>query len=202
MKNSKKLIYGVGINDADYPVVTTIGKNRVTCPFYQRWRNMIRRCYSEKSLNLYPTYKSCSVCDEWLIFSNFKKWMELQDWENKELDKDILDINNKIYSPEKCLFVSREINALIVNVFKENKNTNTGITFEKKRGIYKSSCSVRGKMKTLGRYDNIIDARRTYLNFKSGIILEYAKEIEEIKLKNALIKISEYISKHELHQLR
>lgn len=49
----------------------------------------------------------CSVCEEWLTFSNFKRWMEQQDYEGKALDKDLLVSQNKTYSSETCVFVPR-----------------------------------------------------------------------------------------------
>jgi len=42
--------------------------------------------------------------------------MERQDWEGKHLDKDILIPGNKIYSPDRCIFVSSLINLLIDKV--------------------------------------------------------------------------------------
>lgn len=32
------------------------------------------------------------MADEWNTFSNFKNWMEKQNWEDKQLDKDIIDL--------------------------------------------------------------------------------------------------------------
>jgi len=75
---------------------------------------MLKRCYCKDNLITNPTYKDCTVCDEWHLFSNFKSWMETQDWENKELDKDLLVYKNKAYSPETCCFVPREINLFLV----------------------------------------------------------------------------------------
>ena len=90
---SKRLVFGVGINDSDYEVYkyeTINGKRKATwkCPYYERWVSMLRRCYSPRSLEKYPTYKGCTVCEEWLTFSTFKKWMENQEWEDRHLDKD------------------------------------------------------------------------------------------------------------------
>lgn len=51
----KKLVFGVGINDADYNVYKTgivDGKQTVLwiCPFYRKWKDMMMRCYSESWL--------------------------------------------------------------------------------------------------------------------------------------------------------
>tara|TARA_R110002050_G_scaffold11693_1_gene39168 strand:- start:71 stop:445 length:375 start_codon:yes stop_codon:yes gene_type:complete len=108
-QNPRKFIHGVATNDADY---FTQYKGK-TCPYYSRWRKMLERCYSVEWQESKPTYKECSVCNEWLLFSNFKSWMINQDWIGKELDKDIINNGNKTYSPENCAFVSRKVNLLI-----------------------------------------------------------------------------------------
>lgn len=101
VRRSKKLVCGVGINDSEYPTSlfgVEEGSRKLLwrCPYYTTWHNMISRVYSG--------HKNCSayhdvvVCEEWLLFSNFKSWMETQDWEGKELDKDIFG-DGKLYSP-------------------------------------------------------------------------------------------------------
>jgi len=118
---NKKLVFGVGVNDSNYTttVVETVGYKpdgkRVQkvvwkCPFYTTWTSMIRRSYSGLYKKTFPSYTDCSVCDEWLTFSNFKSWMERQDYEGKHLDKDLLVRGNKIYSPATCVFVDKEVN--------------------------------------------------------------------------------------------
>jgi hypothetical protein len=37
------MLYGIGINDADYRVRPRKGP---ACPFYVRWSNMLKRCYT------------------------------------------------------------------------------------------------------------------------------------------------------------
>lgn len=116
MKPRGKLVCGVGINDAQYYVTKhdSTGKKIVwACPYYEKWRAMIKRCYMISYHIRNPTYKGCSVCEEWLTFSNFKAWMELQQWEGNELDKDLLVKGNKQYSPSTCLFIPNFINNFI-----------------------------------------------------------------------------------------
>ena len=78
---SKKLVYGVGINDADYVVkkFETIGyvngkiKRKLVwiCPYYSAWTSMLVRCYSTKYQDRCPTYKGCSAsCDMLRLFRN------------------------------------------------------------------------------------------------------------------------------------
>ena len=97
---------------------------------YKVWYSMLQRCYKECYINK-PTYKDCTVCDEWLCFENFEKWYnenyyEVDD-EIMNLDKDILVKGNKIYSPETCCFVPKRINILFVNT--TNKETIKNITY-------------------------------------------------------------------------
>lgn len=119
---SKKLVYEVGINDADYVVKiqssTTVNGKRTRktvfeCPFYVKWKSMLARCYSKKESNKKKSYNNCYVCEKWLTFSNFRKWMISQDWEGKHLDKDLLYHGNREYSSDKCIFVDYKINYFI-----------------------------------------------------------------------------------------
>jgi hypothetical protein len=139
MKESKR---AVGFNDADYVVVRkiTVGyKNgkRVrkilwTCPYYRTWSNMISRCYNNKALDLQPSYKGCSVCDQWLLFSNFRAWMETQDWEGKHLDKDLLVRGNKIYRPDTCVFISANLNTFLTDSSACRGEYPIGVSYKKK----------------------------------------------------------------------
>ena len=193
--SKRKTIYGVGINDANYPVKPRIsGTNqRISCPFYLRWKEMIRRCYSEKGHLRNPTYKDCKVVDEWKYFSNFKSWMEGQDWEGKHLDKDILVPGNKTYGPNTCIFVEDKINLLLVKC-------------DSKRGKYPLGVSpaIRGNKtyyqshmgrKYLGFFDNIFEAHQCWQVEKSNHIKEVALLQTDDILKNALLEISNKLMK-------
>src|SRR5690554_513591 len=106
MKN-RKLVHGVGVNDADYVIqkweefgyVDGKRKRKLVwrCPYYGVWVRMLERCYSAKTQDRRPTYKGCSVSEEWLTFSTFKDWMKTQKWEGLQLDKDLLFEGNKVY---------------------------------------------------------------------------------------------------------
>lgn len=111
----KKLVHGVGVNDANYTVHRIINGKQVQCKFYQTWADMLKRCYSSKYQARYPTYVGCAVAPEWLTFSNFKSWMEQQDWQGKQLDKDLLFKGNKVYSPNACIFVDKRTNLFVID---------------------------------------------------------------------------------------
>lgn len=127
------VLYGVAINDSQTPVRKTvqIGGKIVEiwgCPFYKVWVMMLARSYSQAYKKKYKHDYSVTVCSEWLKFSVFKEWMQRQDWNGKELDKDILVSGNKCYSPDTCVFVSQELNKFF-NLHKNRKSsTLIGVT--------------------------------------------------------------------------
>lgn len=109
----RKLVHGVGINDSDSFVNKESGWR---CPAYTKWKDMLKRCYSEKYISKNPSYAEASVCDEWLTFSNFKKWLcSFDGWEHLEVDKDLLYRGNKVYSPTTCILVPHRINTLLID---------------------------------------------------------------------------------------
>lgn len=152
-----KLVYGKGINDSTEPTEKRINGKRVICPFYETWRGMLKRCYSDKCLSKHPTYVGCTVCDEWLYFSKFKSWMQSQDYNNKPLDKDLLVQDNKIYSPDTCVFVSREINNFLTTRAKVRGDYPIGVSLSK-TGKYVSQLRENGKLKYFGSYDTPMEA--------------------------------------------
>ena len=194
-----KKIYGLGINDADYTTQTR-AKGEVKywkCPFYERWTNMLKRCYSQVWMNSHPTYIGCNVCEDWLRFSNFKKWMEQQNWEGKHLDKDILIKGNKTYSPKACMFVAQEVNKLFADSGAARGNFPQGVYIDKINGKFKAQISKRGMVIGLGYFDNKEGAENEYIKEKRGYILEIVENLkdEDPRLKPALIRISENLTK-------
>lgn len=129
--SKRRLVCGVGINDADYNVVTKFpdGSQKMDI-FYQTWKSMLSRCYSKKCIERRPTYVGCSVCEEWHLFSNFKSWMEQQDYEGKALDKDLIVQNNKVYSKTTCVFVSAVVNSFMVHPIKSKGRYPFGVCYK------------------------------------------------------------------------
>lgn len=77
---------------------------------YKIWMAMINRCYNKKDRG-YRWYgaKGVCVCDEWKLFSNFKKWYDENNPTGElQMDKDISGLNE--YSPAGCVFISKSDN--------------------------------------------------------------------------------------------
>lgn len=178
----KKLIYGHGINDSDVPIVKQEKINDKwvqvwRCPIYTTWRNILERCYSDKFLEKYPTYKGTTIDQQWLLFSNFKNWVITQNYQNRDIDKDLLLKNNKHYSKETCLFVPHEINTFILNSEKTRGEYALGVSYRSEKSKpYYSHISGRfsGKRKLhLGVFDNEYDAHYAWQNKKIEICSFY-----------------------------
>ena len=177
MTKNKK-VCGVGINDADYNVYEYVDDKAVwRCPFYITWKSMLERCYSEKFQLRQPTYKGCSVCDAWLTFSNFKNWMETQDWQGKHLDKDILKAGNKVYCPEYCIFVDHKINSFVLDRGASRGDCMIGVNWDKDRGKFYSQCSnpTTGKSEYIGRYSDELEAHLAWKRRKHELACELAE---------------------------
>lgn len=147
---SKKLVYGVGINDSCYATQTTeelpkvrgkrVSKVTWRCPYYQKWAEMLRRCYSKTTNPKHKTYVDCVVCDEWLTFSNFKSWLEKQNWEGMCLDKDVIVVGNKLYSPNTCALVTIQTNNFILDSAAQRGELPLGVYLDKRRNVYVARC--------------------------------------------------------------
>lgn len=166
-ESAKRLRYGVGVNDV-------VGGCK--SPAYQIWTNMLLRCYDADNSNYRPTYLGCSVCNSWLYFSNFKTWFENPEngyMEGYHLDKDIILKNNKVYSPERCCFIPKEINSLFTNRKRLRGAYPVGI--QPKDGGYEVLVDTNGERpRYIGFYYNIPDAFAAYKDAKEYRIREVA----------------------------
>lgn len=181
-----KLVQGIGINDSDCAINPVVNGRRVICQFYLKWTDMLKRCYSDKYQEKNPTYIGCSVCNEWRTFSNFKQWMELQDWKLKALDKDLLIEGNKLYSPETCVFVDTETNNLLTDRVNDRGDLPLGVSKRKKS--FRAQCSVNGKQGFIGTYPTPEEAHQAYLKFKSAAIIDHANSLTDVRVKKSLIR--------------
>lgn len=86
-------------------------------PLYKLWATVKNRCYNinEPSYEYYGA-KGVSMCDEWRDNPvSFMEWCKNNGWaKGLQIDKDIiamgLGLNPNIYSPERCQFVTRDVN--------------------------------------------------------------------------------------------
>lgn len=181
---NRKPVLGVGVND----VPGSKGD-----PLYILWISMLQRCYSDSYQARQPTYKGCSVCEDWLTFSNFKEWCEKNSWEGKELDKDLSEYGNKLYSPDTCVFLPREINAVFKSR-KERPGLPIGVYSKDMKRFYASAMEF-GIQKRLGIFDSPEEAHHAYLSNRAKYISELSLLADSDRVKSLLLKRSEFIER-------
>jgi len=197
--STPKLVYGVGINDADYAVtewetIEVNGKQKRrlvwVCPYYRAWSNMLQRCYSAKFQERWPTYKGCSVSEEWLRFSNFRTWMERQDFEGMQLDKDLLFEGNKVYSAETCVFVTKAVNMFTTDRGNDRGEWLIGVNWHKGAGKFVSQCHnpLTKKREHLGYFTCEEEAHQAWLKRKLELATLLAAIQTDERVAKALIE--------------
>lgn len=189
-----KLVYGVGINDKTRTAFVD-GKN---VKEYVLWKDMLKRCFSEKYQTRRPTYIGCSVSDNFLNYSYFYDWCQEQigfgnidekgcSW---HLDKDLLFVGNKVYSENTCVFVPHEINSFFVDCGASRGDYPLGVYFDKRECKFKAQCNVNGKKQYLGLFNTPQEAFSAYKPFKEALCkqlaLKWQSEIDT-RLFNAMI---------------
>lgn len=194
LRKKNKLVHGVGINDADYQINVIVDGKKFTCPFYIKWRAMLERCYSPKCHIKHPTYIGCSVCQEWHYFMEFRKWMQTQNWENKQLDKDILIRDNQIYSPDTCIFIDQFTNSFLTDAGAIRGKYPLGVYLHKQTGKFLAKC-FGGNSRHIGLFDTPEEAHSAYLKKKSKVIFNVALRQQDNRVFMALMnRYKEYKS--------
>lgn len=181
-------VYGVGYFGIGNYVSRENKGPQNTC--YKRWKEMLNRCYniSSKEYNNYGG-SGVKVCDEWLNYQNYAKWWEDNcPNENFALDKDILHKGNKLYSPDTCCFVPKDINTVLT--LRKSKRGDYPLGVRIKDGNIISQINYMGKKIHLGTFDTVEEAFSKYKEAKEKCIKEYANlhknEITE-KVYNSLL---------------
>lgn len=186
-----KSVYGVGYLGVGKYKSVYLGKRSKV---YKIWASILQRCYSDLGRTVNPTYKDCTVCEEWHNFQNFAEWYTNQDGFGLgyHLDKDLLSPKGyKIYSPDTCCLIPREIN----NLFNDSKSTRKdmpqGVRKSKETGKFFAQLSVgTGKRLHFGSYDSKDMAYSKYKkekeNYVKQVALKWKGEIPE-KVFNKLM---------------
>jgi len=159
------------------------------CPYYRVWTHMLERCYSSKYQERNPTYEGCSVSEEWITFSNFRRWMESQDWEGKQLDKDLLFEGNKVYSGETCVFVTKAVNTFTVDSGAARGEWMIGVSLRKDRNKFEAQVNnpFTKKNEHLGYFTFEEEAHQAWLKRKLELAHLLAAEQTDTRVAKALI---------------
>ena len=170
-------VFGVGFFGVG-PYKSSDSKGR-SCE-YATWQDMLRRCYDNEYLNRNPSYIGCSVHPDWHNFQVFAEWLTNNKYHKLgyQLDKDIINIGNKIYSENDCRLVPSEINTLLTDRRGARGDYPQGVrpcSWGKK---YRASvrCGSGKNRRQLGSYNTPEEASKVYKEAKKEQIRQRAIE--------------------------
>ena len=190
----RSLCYGVGINDVMIPYFT---KTRT----WKTWSGIIRRTDNRdpKWINEHSkkSYLGCTLDLRWYKLSVFKEWIEQwDDFENKEVDKDILIPGNKHYGPDTCLMVRPSVNSWFKPTVKGDLPRGVCLNSGWKRGVsrnpYRAQITpIGGKRTGLGYYATVEEASAAFEKARREQIKVLIETETDIKVKNAMLNLYE-----------
>lgn len=154
-------------------------------PIYRSWRGMFIRSYSNNYHKTRPTYKGCSVAEEWHDYQVFYEWAKVNYRTGYQLDKDILIKGNKVYSKETCSYVPQEVNMIVNDNESRRGDCPLGVSKRKKKGtqefngLFTVGCSTPKGLLYLGRYTCEVEGFSKYKEFKELLYKVYAEAYYE-----------------------
>ena len=169
------MVYGHGINNMPKGWKET---NKWNYKVYEKWRQMLRRCYSDNFHEKHPTYIGCTVCERWLTLSNFvEDFTHINGYDKEkllngalELDKDIKSNGkNKEYSLYNCMLVSKTENSRQANKTRKYDKRSEETRYK----ISKNHADVKGEKHPMSR--KVVQLKEN----KLIKIWDYAKQAEE-----------------------
>lgn len=161
---------------------------------YITWKHMIERCYDPKYAAKFPTYACCEVAEEFKSFQGFMVWATKQKGYGEPkvaLDKDLLAKGNKIYSPDTCIFIPRDINVLLTKANARRGEYPLGVSLN--QGRYMATLCYFGRNKNLGRFHSPEEAFEAYKKAKEAHIKFLASQYKDVLDKRAYVALQSYV---------
>lgn len=154
------------------PTSQKVGVLWVRLVEYDIWYSLIRRCkIGAKNTELIRAYTGCTFTPEWESYDNFLLWARQQvgflsrdeQGHSYPLDKDILCKGNRVYCPDFCVFVPREVNCFFNIRPRDRGNLPCGVNLLKRNQKFVPRISGgMGKVKHLGVFGTPEEAFLVY----------------------------------------
>ena len=160
-RRNARLVNGIGINDLEFVAEPTIEGIRIKHPGYTSWKSMLYRCNDYDLVN-HPTYTGVICCDTWKYCSAFILWYKENYIKGYALDKDLILLGNKMYHPNLCMYVPREVNAFLTSADAARGEYPLGVNFNKANGKFRARVNKNGKSVSLGCFNNTTDAHKAW----------------------------------------
>ena len=178
----RKPLFGVGVNDVHYASQPIVNGKQIKDPAYSAWLNMLKRSYNQKYHAEHPTYSDVTVCKEWHSFSVFRAWWLDNHRDGLNLDKDLLVVGNREYSPWSCLYIPQWLNKFTIDSGAARGELPIGVSLYKPSGKYQSECNnpITGKQHKLGRFNTPEAAHEAWLKYKLELAAQLRPEMDAI----------------------
>jgi len=136
-----------------------------------KWKHIKYRCevggrYQQKR----PTYKGCTMSENFKDFQFFANWHTTQvgyGLEGYDIDKDILGNGKKVYSEGVCVLVPNALNKFLVASDAKRGAWPQGVHLHKD-GKFMVQAGVNGVQSYFGLYDTPQQAAAVYKKVKEG----------------------------------
>lgn len=176
--NYQPSVFGVGyIGEGSFRCNLIGGYNGV----YSVWAGILRRCYRPYTGKELSIYSGCSVSEEWHNFQNFAEWyVKRHSGVKVAVDKDLLEIGNKVYSPDKCILVPQWLNNFTLTSNKSRGGCAVGVNLIKSSGRYRAYCLRDGVIRHLGTFLTEPEAYNAWKSFKLEIAASRKQDMDSI----------------------
>lgn len=180
-------VLGLAFND-----VSPVKVDGEVLKSYDCWTDMLNRCYSPRIQRNQPRYVGCSVAEVWLTFSNFKSWFDARYKPGYELDKDLLILGNRIYSPDTCVLIPNALNLFTTGRPSAGCQTMQGVN-KRSDNCFRARIGGRKSYEIIGNYRTAEEAHLAWHRRKIELAYEYkalCDTIDERLFEGVLAKIN------------
>lgn len=152
---------------------------------YTTWNSMFKRCYCSNAKDQH-TYADVTVDSIWHNFQVYAEWFDKNYRDGWVLDKDILSIKHKIYSPKTCVFIPPELNAFMTNIKTKNASSQYTGVWKLPGGRWEVAMTVERVSKRVGRFANEEEAAKAYKKARKQRVKSIRKKYKGLVPKKVL----------------
>lgn len=149
---------------------------------YITWRSMIDRCKpGGKWQSKYPTYIGCEASQLFLSPDSFIEWSTTQPGgglPGYQLDKDLLNPGNKLYSEDSCVYLPQGLNKFLTDKESIRGQFPRGVHYNKVVNKLCAKVSIDGKNTHLGYFNCPDKAFNAYKNAKEAHARIWAERLK------------------------
>lgn len=171
---------------------------------YEIWKQMIYRCYSPTCKYKRKTYKTTTVCEDWLNYQAFAEWCNSREdfgYSKYHLDKDLLCKGVSLYSPTTCCFLPREVNGFLTVRQSDRGLLPAGVTYchyTPFKPFMAQVCNPETNKRQVKLFNRVEDAEEWYIGQKERFARFLANKYKDSICDAAFKALSEFDFKQYL----